>query len=97
MKTIIEWGWEEAFYKFGFGDGDGPNFTEEVANFLMGEGYDVDCRTWGMHNYMIMDIKRDGVSIMPDEAEHSTFQVGYSDPREWLPKDLIKKLDKEFA
>lgn len=53
-KTVIEWQWEDAFDKFGFDDGDGPNFTDEVADAIRGEfGYACDCRPWGIHNYMI--------------------------------------------
>ena len=32
-KTII-WEWQEAFYKFGFGDGDSWNGTYIIENFL---------------------------------------------------------------
>mgnify|MGYP003631041730 CR=1 FL=1 len=34
MKTLVEWCWSEAFDKFGFNDGDGLNFTDEVAIFI---------------------------------------------------------------
>ena len=34
MKTLVEWCWSEAFDKFGFNDGDGLNFTDEVACFI---------------------------------------------------------------
>ena len=56
-KTAIEWQWEEAFDKFGFGDGDGPNFTSEVAGAIQGKfGYECKLDTWGMHNFMIMSV-----------------------------------------
>ena len=56
-KTVIEWEWEEAFDKFGFGDGDGPNFTDEVAGAIQGKfGYECQLDTWGIHNFMIMSI-----------------------------------------
>ena len=87
----IEWVWEEAFDKFGFGDGDGWNGTDRVAAFIEEQGYETDCDVWGIHNYMIMDIKRAGASIMPDGVD-----VGYTDPRTWIPKTLQQKLDKEF-
>ena len=90
MKTVIEW--EEAFDKFGLGDGDGANFTGEVASFIGLQGYECECDTWGMHNYIIRDILKDGKSILPEEVS-----VGYDSPREWLPKDLVRKLDKAFA
>ena len=39
MKTIVYWEWEEAFNKFGFDDGDGPNFTRIVADLLYNLGW----------------------------------------------------------
>ena len=87
----IDWGWEEAFSKFGFEDGDGWNGTDLVAAFLEEQGYETDCDTWGIHNYMIMDVKRAGASIIPDGVV-----VGYDDPRTWIPKTLQEKLDEEF-
>lgn len=89
--TISFWEWEDAFSKFGFGDGDGDNHTDEVAEFLQTKfGFECETDTWGMHNYMIMDVKKDGQSIQGE------IQVGYADPRTWLPKDIIAALDAEF-
>jgi len=101
--TIDYWNWEEAFDKFGFGDGDGPNFTDEVAGVVMAAGYEVDIQTWGMHNTMIMDVLRPTkvvkgrktetvpISIIPKDVD-----VGYADPRKYLPKALVVALDKSF-
>ena len=46
-REVIEWEWEEAFDKFGFGDGDGWNGTDSVAEFIQGKGYEVECDHWG--------------------------------------------------
>lgn len=35
------WSWEEAFDKFGFGDGDDLVMTEKVAEALRKNGYEV--------------------------------------------------------
>lgn len=86
------WYWDEAFNKFGFGDGDGLNFTDDVAMFIHRLGYECVCETWGMHNYMIMDIKKDGISIIPEDVN-----VGYDDPKCWMHKDLYEALEKEFG
>ena len=98
-KTTIRWNWDEAFSKFGFGDGDGEfNGTAEVATFIRSKGYEVECDSWGMHNYMIMDvIKVDpktgvGVSIVPKDIT-----VGYDHPSGWLPKSLLTALNKKFG
>ncbi len=89
-KTI-EWKWEEAFDKFGFDDGDGPNFTDAVAGVLNDLGFECECRVWGVHNYLIIDVTRNGTSIRPDHVE-----PGYADPRTWLPPDVVARLDGAF-
>ena len=66
-----QWEWEDAFSKFGFGDGDGWNGTHEVEGEIESLGYEVVTDTWGCHNYMIFDIKKDGKSILfPEDKEH---------------------------
>lgn len=94
-KTTIHWEWDEAFEKFGFGDGDEANFTHIVANYLDSLGYEVDADHWGIHNYMIMSITKD------DARYNSGIKViefdGYTDPRTILPKKIIAKLDKAFG
>jgi hypothetical protein len=92
MATFVtQWKWEEAFDKFGFGDGDGPNGTDFVASFIQSEGYTVVCDTYGLHNYLIFDVMKDGKSILPKNTD-----VGYDDPRKYLPSDLVEKLDEKF-
>lgn len=89
----IHWTWEEAFDKFGFDDGDGANFTSEVATFIEDTfGYETECEQWGLHNYMIFRIlDKDGKNIMPEEG------IGYTSAREYLPADMVKALDEEFT
>ena len=41
-RTIITWDWQEAFDKFGFGDGDSWNGTDIVENFLNDRGWEVN-------------------------------------------------------
>lgn len=80
-KIIIEWQWEEAFDKFGFGDGDRWNGTHEVEGEIESLGYEVESDDWGCHNYMIFDIKKDGKSILfPDRNDTGV------DLDDWLPE-----------
>ena len=85
----IYWEWEEAFNKFGLGDGDGWNGTHIVEDFLYKIGCkEVECDNWGIHNFMIFHIvDKDGKKYEFD---------GYEDPQNILPKRIIKRLDKEF-
>lgn len=78
-KIIIEWQWEEAFDKFGFGDGDRWNGTHEVESEIESLGYECETEHWGVHNYMIMDIKKDGKSILFIDEENRTLE-------DWLPE-----------
>ena len=59
-RSIIDWEITEAFSKFGFGDGDGPNFTDEVVAVIEAAG-PYRCRTqaWGLHNYAIEAIEEE--------------------------------------
>lgn len=89
--TIIAWTWQEAFYKFGFGDGDGWNGTPLVAGYLEELGFDVHADVMGCHNYMIFDIRENGESIIPKNAD-----VGYAEPETYLPADVVEKLNESF-
>jgi hypothetical protein len=91
-KTIIEWSWDEAFDKFGFDDGDGIVMTGEVADFLESKGYRCDVDAWGMHNTVIMEMKKDGVNVIPSNAEH-----GCQCPSTYLPKEVVEMLNAEFG
>ena len=88
----IYWEWEEAFDKFGFGDGDGWNGTDIVADFIQDKGYEVECDHWGIHNYMIFDIKLRGESIYTKDVDK-----GYDKPSDYLPRGLVKDLQEKFS
>ena len=86
------WQWEDAFDKFGFGDGDGMVMTATVAVALERDGYVVDRSVWGIHNEVITSITKDGVEIIPLDR----IDLGYDDPRDYLPEDIIALLDEAF-
>lgn len=85
------WIWEDAFDKFGFGDGDGQVETPTVADVLEQAGYVVDHDRWGLHNDVISSIRKDGVEQIPDDAV-----TGYDDPRKYLPGAIITLLDEKL-
>ena len=95
-REEIEWDWEEAFDKFGFGDGDGWNGTEIVADFIESLGYGVVGDQWGIHNYMIMELTVGWgpiyISILPDHISR-----GYDNPHGYLPRDLVQQLETKFG
>lgn len=90
--SSFRWDWEEAFYKFGFGDGDGIVMTEAVANLLRESGYDVMTHRRGLHNTVIASIKHGDVELIPQDG----IQFGYDDPRDYLPEAIISLLDGHF-
>lgn len=85
------WFWEEAFDKFGFGDGKGQVETEQVRDFLVMAGCVVELHSWESHNTVIRSIVRDGIELIPETAS-----VGYDDPRKYLPRDIVRMLDGAF-
>lgn len=86
-----EWGWEEAFDKFGFDDGDGLVMTGAVVDVLAAAGYEAKSEPWGIHNIVITAITRDGVPLIPESV-----RLGYDHPRKYLPTELIALLDGAF-
>ena len=88
---ILHWNWEEVFDKFGFGDGASAYMTHEVVSALESAGYDVRSFRWGCHNDIIIEISQDGRDLMSLEVER-----GYDNPREYLPRKIIKLLDEKF-
>ena len=56
-RLMMVWEWQDAFSKWGFMDGDGWNGTHLVSEFIESLGYEVECDTWGIHNYLILDIR----------------------------------------
>ena len=85
------WQWEDAFDKFGFGDGGGQVMTGDVAQVLREAGYIVEPHPWGAHNIVIGSIKRNGRELIPQGVE-----IGYGDPREYLPKTIVRLLDEKL-
>lgn len=88
------WQWEEAFDKFGFNDGDGTVETDSVEQVLTKAGYEVVSRQWGLHNSIIRSIRKNGKELMPVDDEK--ISIGYDDPREYLPSEIISLLDEEL-
>lgn len=86
------WNWEEAFDKFGFNDGDGQIETWQVEDVLIDAGYTVKKLKWGLHNLLITSIKKNGVEQIPTSAN-----VGYDEPREYLPVEIVELLDLKFS
>ena len=85
------WFWEEAFDKFGFGDGDGQIETWRVRSVLEQAGYTVQEADWGLHNTIIISIEKDREEQIPADAN-----VGYDDPRKYLQRKIVRLLDKSF-
>jgi len=86
----LHWRWEEAFDKFGFDDGDGQVETETVVDILEAAGYRCVSHVWGLHNTVIVSIKdRDGEELIPE-----TVTVGYDEPRDYLPSEIVGLLDQ---
>jgi len=90
----FHWLWEEAFDKFGFNDGDGQVETWLVEDALTDAGYEVKVDQWGIHNTIIVSIKKNADEIIPYEDKEVS--LGYSCPRNYLPAEIISLLDQEF-
>lgn len=101
-QTIISWSWTEAFDKFGFDDGDGPNFTGQVADFLESLGFDVECERWGIHNIIIRHLSYNGIDLLALPVDRDEYgdgrvpELGYDNPREYLRPGLVAALDRQF-
>lgn len=89
------WNWEEAFDKFGFMDGDGNVNTVEVEQVLKDAGYEISSTQWGLHNLIITSIRMHGKELMPEDSDE--YCIGYDDPRDYLPYEIIELLDKELG
>ena len=89
--NVYQWRWEEAFYKYGFDDGDGLIMTYAVEEFITSLGYEVDIYG-GTHNSVIESILVGGKELL----DNSKFNIGETDPREYLPKELVAHLDAKF-
>lgn len=93
-KEKLKWQWIEAFYKFGFDDGDGNIETGSVVDFLKEAGFRAKTFKWIPHNTIIVSIQKDRVEYMPNKI--SGYRIGYHNPREYLPAYLIEMLDIAF-
>jgi hypothetical protein len=94
-NAVVDLGghWAEAFSKFGWGDGDNDSSgTDVVAQKIRALGYEVVTEFWGIHNYMVRDILKDGDMVISDEV-----RLGYDNPRDYLPSELISALDEAFT
>ena len=89
--STCHWRWEEAFDKFGFGDGGGLTMTETVATTLRTAGYTVTVEPWGNHNVVISDIQLAAATLIP-----ATARRGYDNPRSYLPAVVTQLLDREL-
>jgi len=85
------WSWTEAFEKFGFMDGDGQVETWQVEAVLTDAGYAVTVEEWGMHNTVIVSIRKDEAELIPHDDPGCRF--GYDDPRDYLPAAIVRLLD----
>lgn len=86
------WDWEEAFDKYGFGDGEGLIMTEAVAKVLRDAGYTVVHSPWGIHNDCFNSIEKDGISMIPEKTN-----IGFDDPRQYLPREIVQLLDEKLG
>jgi len=86
--------WSEAFSKFGFNDGDGDVKTPLIAKALENAGYAVKYSRWSPHNTLIYSVCKDGIEYMP--INDPKYRIGYDDPHEYLPEDILNLLDEEF-
>ena len=87
--------WEDAFDKFGFGDGAYGGITFDIADVLEDNGYDVNVSNYGFHNAVIFSIKHNGQELMPVDDPEVT--IGYSDPRTYLPQEIQILLEDVFG
>lgn len=82
------WHWQEAFLRI---DCWANEFnTCCVEGVLARNGYQVEATGGRTHN-IICSIKKDGVDQIPLSAK-----VGYDNPQEYLPKEIVAILDKTF-
>jgi len=86
--------WREAFAKFGHDDGDGQIQTLRVGHALQKAGYGISYFWWRPHNIIIMSIRKNNIEYMPIKI--SCYSIGYSDPIEYLPVEILEILEKEF-
>ncbi len=89
-----KYNWREAFSKFGFNDGDGNIKTPHIAEALKFAGCYVKYSRWSPHNELIYSIKKDGIEYMP--VDNDDYKIGYDNPLDYLPIEILKSLEEEF-
>ncbi|GAB1256203.1 hypothetical protein NBRC116494_07050 [Aurantivibrio plasticivorans] len=94
FNSLKPFDWCDAFYKFGFDDGDGHVHTFDVAAHLTKQGYDVKIGMTGIHNSVINSITQNGKEVLP--LNNPFIRYGYEHPRNYLPNKIIAELDKAF-
>lgn len=77
--------------KFGFNDGDVQTKIRQVEGVLSDAGYEVKTDGRGMHNILVVSIKKDGQELIPYDDPNNKF--GYTDAREYLPAGIVEHLD----
>lgn len=84
--------WSNAFYKFGYDDGDGVVETPCIAAQLENGGYQVQYSRWSPHNTIIYSIIKGEKELMP--VPGMGYRIGYDDPRLYLPTAICRVLDR---
>lgn len=91
----IEWGILDAFNKWGFDDGSSDrNYTDEIVSHIEALGYEVECDSWGCHNYFIQEISRSGQVVYGGDTT-PLWLSDYLDGKtlyNCLPDDIYKTL-----
>lgn len=90
--TTVQWEWEEAFDKYGFGDGDGLVMTDEVVDLLEEQFRYTVYTQGGIHNHFIGQIDTGGQVL-----EFDGYPEGGQDPRKMLPAHVVRALDETFG
>lgn len=83
------WEWEEAFCKFGFGDGDNVMHNEDVGEVIARHGWKYK-QVLGVHNEFIYQLVK-GDKVIDFEGNEDNDEV-----RRKLPAIVVKALDKQF-
>lgn len=93
--------WCESFNVHGHDDGDDCVHTQHVAKALREAGYYVKVQGSTLHNPVIEEIGEEGepgeLSQFFAEGMPSGTKVGYSNPREVLPAEVVAMLDRIFG
>ena len=87
----IEWHWEEAFFKLGFAHDSGHAESLNVANALLEAGYELPVQPESQLSILITSIKKGGIEQIPEHIN-----VGYENPRLYLPEEILQLLDQKF-